>query len=169
MALKTNSWHKIIGIIMATITLGLDQWSKNAILNLLDVLPINITSFFNLVMVWNSGVTFGFLKMDTFWGIISLVVMALVLSVVILVWLLKSNHFIEINAYGMILGGAIGNIIDRVKYGAVVDFLDFHLMGYHWPAFNVADSAIVIGVFLVLILNWSFKVGVFSQNEPNHS
>ena len=83
-------------------------------------------------------------------GPILLIALALVISVALLIWLWRVENRLVAVAIGMVLGGALGNVIDRFRFQAVVDFLDFHAFGYHWPAFNVADSAISIGVGLLL-------------------
>lgn len=106
--------------------------------------PIEVTSFFNLVMVWNTGVSFGmFSGMEAKWFLIT---MSLIISGLLLHWCRSARSGFQAIAYGGVIGGALGNVIDRLNYGAVADFYDFHLMGYHWPAFNIADMAIVIGV-----------------------
>jgi signal peptidase II len=111
-----------------------------------------ITTFFNLVLVMNSGAAFSFLADAGGWQKWFFIVLTTGISI----WLLfmlrqhQSERLLP-SALALILGGAIGNLIDRVQYGAVVDFLDFHLAGRHFPAFNVADSAISVGVCLMLI------------------
>jgi len=92
----------------------------------------------------------GFFNADSAWGPAILSGVALVISVCLLIWLYRAESRILAVAIGMVLGGAIGNLIDRARFGAVVDFLDFHALGHHWPAFNVADSAITVGVALLL-------------------
>ena len=112
-----------------------------------------VLSFFNIVMVENTGVTFGMLK-----GIISpiaLIFAAVIVIIFVIVWA-KNNESYALPA-SLIISGAIGNIIDRVTRGAVVDFLDFHLCGYHWPAFNIADSAIVIGCAILFFISFGEK------------
>lgn len=111
-----------------------------------------VTSFFNLVLVYNPGAAFSFLANAGGWQKGFFVLLALAISGWILHMLLahpeqKRQNF----ALTLILGGAIGNVIDRLMYGAVVDFLDFHLAGWHWPAFNVADSCISIGAVLLVL------------------
>lgn len=134
----------------------LDQISKLAVLHGLRVhetVPI-IEGFFNLVHVRNRGMAFGILnRPDIDFGFYILVAASLGAIVLLSFWLLKlkeKDNF-TILALSLILGGAIGNLIDRVRFREVVDFLDFYLGRYHWPAFNVADSAITIGTFLVAI------------------
>lgn len=141
-----------LGLLVAMPIVALDQLTKWWVLNgLMDpprVLPI--TDFFNLVLVWNRGVSFGLFDSDSPWGPILLSALAVAISVVLVIWLRRAGNRLTAVAIGVVLGGAIGNVIDRVRFGAVVDFLDFHAFGYHWPAFNVADSAISVGVGLLL-------------------
>ena len=120
--------------------------------------PVKIFSFFNLTLVYNYGAAFSFLNnAATFWQVILLSSVTLVIMVLIFFWLLKLSR----NKNGLalalclILGGAAGNLYDRIVHGYVVDFLDFHIQNYHWPAFNIADSAICIGVVLIVFFNFS--------------
>ncbi len=110
-----------------------------------------VTSFFNLVLVMNPGASFSFLADAGGWQRWFFIVLALAISA----WLVAMirRHAAERlmpAALALVLGGALGNVIDRVRFGAVVDFLDFHVAGWHWPAFNVADSAITVGVILLV-------------------
>ena len=141
------------GLVVAAIVLVADQLSKWWLIRVMDVSDgrIELTPFFNLVMVWNYGVSFGMFsnpgaEMTKF----MLIGLALAIVAVVLFWLYSAMHRYSAFAYGIIIGGAIGNIIDRLVYGAVADFFDVHIAGYHWPAFNIADSAICIGVLMVL-------------------
>jgi len=115
-----------------------------------------ITGFFNLVSVRNHGVSFGLLNHGAVLSPYVFVGLAVVAAVVLLLWLVRVNHAVTALALGLIIGGALGNGVDRVRYGAVVDFLDFHAFGYHWPAFNLADSGIVVGVSLLLLQSLVF-------------
>lgn len=128
----------------------LDQLVKQRVLTLLDA-PIVVTDFFNLVLVWNRGVSFGMFGRLGEYGPWLLVGFALLISGALVVWLARETRMLTRLALGLVLGGAVGNAIDRLRFGAVVDFLDFHALGYHWPAFNVADSAIVIGAGLLVL------------------
>lgn len=123
------------------------QW---ALARLSDQGFIEVTGFFNLVLVWNRGVSFGMFQAGSDGGRWLLVGVALVVSVVLVFWLWRERRSLPRLAIWLILAGALGNVVDRVRYGAVVDFLDFHAFGYHWPAFNVADSAIVIGAIVLV-------------------
>jgi signal peptidase II len=141
-----------LGLLVALPVLLLDQLTKWwALSGLMDPPEtISVTGFFNLVLVWNRGVSFGMFNVDSAWGPIVLGGLALIISVCLVIWLHRVESRLVATAIGLVLGGAIGNVVDRVHHGAVVDFLDFHAFGYHWPAFNVADSAITVGVVLLI-------------------
>lgn len=112
--------------------------------------PIDITPFMKLVMVWNRGVSFGIANTAGDWQPVVLTLLALVIVGVLINWLRRTADRWAILAIGAIIGGAIGNIIDRIRFGAVADFFHFYIGDYAWPAFNVADSCIVIGVMILL-------------------
>ncbi|MGI9386013.1 MAG: signal peptidase II [Methyloligellaceae bacterium] len=150
------------GLILAGLIVILDQFTKEWVVRALDspgcaegaenfYRGTVVTDFFNIVVVCNRGISFGLFNAGSPWVPILLVGLAGVISVFLIVWLRRAEIQLVAAAIGLILGGAIGNVIDRIRYGAVVDFLDFHAFGYHWPAFNVADSAITIGVVLIII------------------
>lgn len=128
-----------------------DQLSKWWIIAVVMSPPrtIELTPFFNLVMAWNRGVSFGMLSSGTLnhW---LLPVLAGVIVVALTVWLFRVERLLLGCAIGFIIGGAIGNVIDRLRFGAVADFLDVHVGTYHWPAFNVADSMITIGAVIIV-------------------
>ena len=148
---------------LAALVLVLDQISKTWVLANFRLMDRQIvTSFFNLVLVFNAGASFSFLADAGGWQKWFFVVLALGISLWLLSLLKKHAHErLMPAALSLILGGAIGNVVDRLRVDAVVDFLDFHLAGYHWPAFNVADSAIFVGVALML---WhQFRFG--KENE----
>ncbi|OAN52426.1 signal peptidase II [Paramagnetospirillum marisnigri] len=111
---------------------------------------VTITPFFDLVMTWNRGVSFGIGNTDGPWNALILSVLAVVIVVFMLFWLRKAEGLLLQIALGGIIGGALGNVVDRVRFGAVADFLDFHLAGQHWPAFNLADSAISVGAAILV-------------------
>ncbi|NBX03117.1 MAG: signal peptidase II [Alphaproteobacteria bacterium] len=140
-----------IGLAISLAIFVLDQWSKNLVLKQFshEGQAVEITSFFNLVLVWNHGISFGMLAGHN--QPMMLAGMACLISFGLLVWMWREKSLFVTSGLGLVIGGAIGNSIDRLNYGAVVDFLDFHLMGYHWPAFNIADSAIFIGVVVLCI------------------
>lgn len=134
------------------LTLLLDLISKWWIVDHVMAPPkvIPLTPFFNIVMVWNRGVSFGLFNSSAT-GQWVLIALAVVLIVVLLVWLSRAENRLVATALGLIIGGAVGNVIDRVRFGAVADFLDFYWGGWHWPAFNVADSAIAVGAALLIL------------------
>lgn len=145
------------GLALAAAVLILDQitkwWIVFTLMQQSGAIPV--TPFFNLVLGWNRGVSFGMLDSDSQAGVWILSLVAVAISVVLGVWLYRADRLRVAIGIGLVIGGAVGNVIDRVRWGAVVDFLDLHWAGYHWPAFNVADSAITIGA-LVLILDSLF-------------
>ena len=112
---------------------------------------VEVLPFFNLVLVFNAGAAFSFLAGAGGWQKWFFVVLALIISVWLIVMIRQhaAERLMPL-ALALVLGGALGNVIDRLRFGAVVDFLDFHVVGWHWPAFNVADSAITVGVALLL-------------------
>jgi len=129
-----------------------DQLTKYAVLQHFTAgRAIEVTSFFNLVLVYNAGAAFSFLSDASGWQREFFITIALLASVWI-VYLLRRHgqQTLFCLALSLVLAGALGNVIDRFLFGAVVDFLDFHAFGYHWPAFNVADSAISIGAVLLI-------------------
>ena len=140
------------GLLIAVFIVALDQASKWWLLELMgrDPRVIEVTPFFNLVLGLNRGVSFGLFDSAEM-GPWPFLLLAAAITVALLVWLAKAGQRWTATALGLIIGGAVGNAIDRVRFGGVVDFLDFHALGRHWPAFNVADSAICIGVILILI------------------
>lgn len=135
--------------------LGLIDWIMNPPLRL-PFVSVPLFPSFNLTMVWNEGVSFGLFSGMGIWP---LVILAGVVSAIFMVWLMKTKSAFEATALSFVIGGAIGNIIDRFRFGAVADFLDVYVGAYHWPAFNVADSAITIGVAMLVIhgLFWKEK------------
>ena len=141
------------GLIPALVVSVVDQASKWWIF--LDVMNpprvLEITPFFNVVLTFNRGVSFGLLASDSPWGQPLLIALALAISIFLILWLRKAESVLAARAIGLTLGGALRNVIDRFVHGGVVDFLDFSAFGMHWPAFNVADSAISIGVVLLLV------------------
>lgn len=137
---------------LAVAVFACDQLSKIWVVDYLMARPrvIEVTSFFNIVLTWNKGVTFGMLNMggETMRWLLAGASLAVV--AVLLVWLARSEKPAPAYALGAVIGGALGNVLDRVTYGKVADFLDFHLAGWHWYTFNLADAAIVCGVAVLL-------------------
>ncbi len=143
----------LIGLSIAFAVIVLDQLSKYWILEhvLETYRNIEITPFFNIVNAWNTGVSFSMFSDSGAIGVIVLSTIAISVVVGLLWWLKKEQSRMLQIALGLIIGGALGNVIDRIRIGAVFDFLDFHLLGHHWPAFNLADSAICVGAIIILI------------------
>lgn len=112
---------------------------------------IEITPFFNLFLTYNKGVSFSFLSTNTTYGPYLLSGLSLLICIGLILWLYREKNKIIQTGIALILGGAIGNITDRIRLGAVIDFLDFHYNIHHWPAFNVADMAICFGAFLIFL------------------
>ncbi|MEE2689123.1 MAG: signal peptidase II [Pseudomonadota bacterium] len=142
-----------IGLLAAVTIVVSDQLTKWLIRDLVldSVWRIKVTDFFNIVEVWNRGVSFGFFANDSPWTPHLLSALAIAITAILVFWLRKAETRFVAIAIGIVIGGAVGNVIDRIIWGHVFDFLDFHIAGYHWPAFNVADSAISIGVILILL------------------
>lgn len=145
---------------VAVTALVLDQASKLWILESVMQPPsvIEVTPFFNIVLAWNRGVSFGMFNQQSEYGPFLLTGLAVAIIIGLTVWLWRATTRASVLALGMIIGGAAGNVADRVQYGAVVDFLDFHVAGYHWPAFNIADSAVCVGA-VILVLESLFTRG----------
>lgn len=129
-----------------------DIATKWLILNIVMVPPraIEITPFFNLTLGFNTGVSFGMFRDVFLERPLLLAGIKVVIAVGLVVWAMRTDRGIEAAALGLIAGGAAGNIVDRVRHGAVTDFLDFYVGTWHWPAFNMADVAISTGVAILL-------------------
>jgi signal peptidase II len=154
-------WLALSGVIMV-----IDQITKHLILQNFTIQKVvEVTSFFNLVLVYNPGAAFSFLSDAAGWQRWFFIVIAFVASAWI-VYLLRKHpgQTLFCLALSLVLAGALGNVIDRILFGAVVDFLDFHAYGWHWPAFNVADSAITCGAALLI---WDgFRPQKAAESEP---
>ena len=121
---------------------------------------LELTGFFNMVLVYNKGAAFSFLSDAAGWQTPALIVFALVAIGIVGTFIVRSpGRRLLCTGLALILGGALGNLIDRLRYGSVVDFLDFHAQGWHWPAFNVADSAITVGAVLLILEGFSGDKG----------
>ena len=125
---------------------------------------IKITPFFNLVWTGNDGISFGMLQ-GLPYGQWLLSFMALIITGFFFMWLLRTKSLWVCCALGLRIGGALGNTFERLYYGYVIDILDFHFAGYHWPAFNLTDSAIFIGVSLLIY--YELKSPEHSNNKGN--
>lgn len=145
----------LFGLVIAVLVIAADQASKAWILSFFmsrggePVAPV--LPFFNLVLTGNRGMSFGLFNNNDAMNTVVFTVLAAAIVIALLVWLRRAHNPMIRLALGLIIGGAIGNVIDRLVRGAVVDFLDFHLGNWHWFAFNVADAAICLGVIALLL------------------
>jgi signal peptidase II len=142
-----------LGLGVALVVVVLDQALKAWALALVFDPPrvLEITPFFNLAPAWNRGVSFGLLAHESPWAPWLLAALAVAIVVFLLRWLSRAESPLVAVALGLVLGGAVGNAIDRLRFGAVVDFLDFHALGWHFWAFNLADSGITLGAAALLL------------------
>jgi signal peptidase II len=145
------------GVIAAVITLVLDQASKFWLLHVLDIAhrdAVRVTPFLDLVLAWNTGISYGWFQNEDATGQAILVAVKAVAVIALAIWMARSRTAMATIALGLIIGGAIGNAIDRFTYGAVVDFALFHVQiagkTFNWYVFNLADVAIVAGVAALL-------------------
>ncbi len=155
----------IFGILLVFLVIYLDLFTKNLVFFYLyniqyfnySVYPVKpITSFFSLVYVNNNGISFGmFNNINYAREIFAIMQSSIAIALIIWMYRVKSSHMTF--ALALIIGGAFGNVFDRLQNGGVTDFLDFHIFNYHWPAFNLADSVIFIGVSIILLDEFIFK------------
>ena len=145
------------GLIAAVVTLIADQASKFWLVHVFDLAhrdPVRLTPFFDLVLAWNIGISFGWFQNDSALAQFALMAVKAVAVIALAIWMARSRTLLATIALGMIIGGAVGNAIDRIAYGAVVDFALFHLRigekTFNWYVFNLADVAIVAGVIALL-------------------
>ncbi|MCX4187552.1 signal peptidase II [Methylophaga sp. OBS4] len=135
----------------------LSKWLMSSLLDLHETVPV--MPFFNFTLAHNTGAAFSFLSSAGGWQRWFFVVLALLVSTALIVWLKRLDKAAKLEAasLALILGGAIGNVIDRLYHGYVIDFIDIFYGSYHWPAFNIADSAICIGAVLLIVDSFSNK------------
>jgi signal peptidase II len=157
-----------IYLVALLVTLLLDQASKLYIFYVIDLAatqPIQITSFFNLILVWNRGISYGLFQQEGDLGRWLLTVFKLGAAVAMTIWAFRSNEMRLNTALGLIAGGAIGNAIDRIQFGAVLDFAHFFWGGFSWYVFNIADAAIVVGVALMMYDSFRPR-GISAPEKP---
>lgn len=142
-----------IGMTAAVLVIIVDQLSKAWVYGYLShTKPVlAVTDFFNLVMAWNTGVSFSMFNNLGGAGVYVLSSFSLLVVAFLVYWLVKEQDKLLQLALGFVIGGALGNVIDRIRLGAVFDFLDVHVDGHHWPAFNAADSFICIGAAMIVL------------------
>jgi signal peptidase II len=141
--------YSLFGLAIAAIVLAADQVSKAYMLHVYDIASkgvVRITPFFDLVLVWNAGISYGLFPQHSDIGRWGLILFAFAAALALILWLARVTTPLAAAAIGLILGGAIGNAIDRMVYGAVADFFSFHALDLRWYVFNIADAAIVAGV-----------------------
>lgn len=158
------TWAHLAAILAAVAAFGVDQATKSlAHAYVAQNGPLEITSFLTMTAGWNTGVAFG---MAALAHPSVLIAVGLALSAVLAVFLAKTVSSFEKVALGMAIGGALANVLDRARLGAVRDFIDFHVSDWHWPAFNFADVFIVVGLFSLLLLGrGEHKVGADSRSD----
>ena len=142
-----------LGLLVAVLAIGADQVTKWWILASVMDPPriINVTPFFNVVLVWNRGISFGMFSNESMAGVWILSLLALIIVGFLINWLRKAESRRVAISLGLIIGGALGNVIDRAVHSAVLDFLDFYIGSVRWPAFNAADSFITVGAILLIV------------------
>lgn len=146
------------GIFTAFLALIADQISKFVVDTKLVIdEPVEVCDYFNLIKVWNTGISFSMFNDYGTSGKIVLIAFAIAVVLFLLHWMYKEENRLKIFSLALIIGGALGNVVDRIRAGAVLDFLDFHYKTMHWPAFNLADTFICIGAFLLIWLEISAK------------
>ena len=134
---------------LAALVLAIDQFYKWWMLNvymIADKSPVPISPFLDLVMVWNRGISYGLFQQNSETGQIILILLSGLAVILILVWMMRSGSRFVSAALALVAGGAMGNVVDRLNFGAVADFFALHAFGYNWYVFNLADTAIVAGV-----------------------
>jgi signal peptidase II len=139
---------------LSLLVILLDQGTKQLAEAMLTFAqPVTVLPFFDLTLLYNKGAAFSFLSDQAGWQRWFFIALALVVSLVMLAWLsrLKRDEVWQAVALGLIIGGALGNVIDRILFGHVIDFIHLHYAEHYWPAFNVADSAITVGVAVMLL------------------
>lgn len=146
--------HFGLWLVLAGLIVLLDLLTKHqATANLELYRPVEVTSWLNWTLAHNEGAAFSLFSDASGWQRSFFIVVALAISLVLLVWLYRQPAGARLlpASLTLVLGGAVGNLVDRIRFGYVVDFVDVHYGGWHWPAFNLADSAISIGVVLLLV------------------
>ena len=156
---KVNFKNTLINTIIVLTIFLLDRVTKIYIINLggsANVVDIYLTSYLNLYLIWNNGIAFGFLSFDnsTVYNLITIIIMIIIFIIILLI-----NKARDKTVYFLlfILGGALGNLFDRIYYSSVPDFIDFHIKGFHWFIFNVADIFVSIGVLCLILVEIFFN------------
>ncbi len=141
--------HRALGFVVAACAFSADQITKAIALATTSLQAgIEVFPFFNFVLVRNYGVSFGLFAGASHWWVLASIGIAM--SIGLSIWMWRSQSKLQVIGIGLLIGGALGNVLDRFRHGAVIDFLDFHAAGQHWPAFNLADVAIFCGAGLLV-------------------
>ena len=154
-SIKDRIWgpSSAAGMCIAAVAAIVDQahkWWMLYVYNIEAKGQVAVTPYLDLVMVWNPGISYGLLPQDSAIGRLALIGIAVAAVAGLTLWLAQARTVMGVAGIGLVIGGAIGNSIDRALYGAVADFFSFHAFGYHWYVFNIADAAIVAGVIGLL-------------------
>jgi signal peptidase II len=150
--------------LLSIVVILLDQWSKwLAEISLIPYQPVPVLPLFNFTLAYNTGAAFSFLSDAGGWQRWFFISLTVIVVAVLFKWLwrMRAEERLQAASISLVLGGAIGNLIDRVWLGHVIDFLDVYYGSYHWPIFNIADSAITVGVVLLII-------DLFFNDHPEH-
>ena len=157
---RLKAWGPLskLGLSMAILAFALDQAHKWWMLGPFDIASkgrVTVTPFFDLVLGWNRGISYGLFAQDSELGRYALVAMSVMISAVLWVWLARTMRPLTGAALGLVIGGALANALDRIIHSAVADFFLLHAFGYSWYIFNIADVAIVAGVGVLLYESWA--------------
>jgi signal peptidase II len=148
--------HNVLGLAVVAFALIADQLHKYWMIEVYRIAEkqrVAVTSFLDLVMTWNPGISYGLFPADGAMGRIALIGFSAAAVLALFLWMSNSGSRLAAIAIGLIMGGALGNLIDRITYGAVADFFSFHYAGFYWYVFNIADVAITAGV-IGLVFDW---------------
>ena len=148
--------YRMLAFLIIILIVIADQYSKYYVQSLTIATKVEMTNNFNLVSVWNSGISFGIFDQMPYSNLLFIII-TVIISAVLSFMVLRSQDKTIIIGAAVVLGGAIGNIIDRVRFSAVYDFIDLHIQNLHWPAFNIADAMVFIGIIIILIGDVSAK------------
>jgi len=150
-----------VSVIVIAVSYLIDRLNKYFFINEIGVSEnsiIKVTSFLDIVLVWNKGISYGFFQQESIVGQLFLTLFSCVICLFLIIWIFREKNIIFYAPLSLIVGGALSNITDRLLFGAVADFYHLHLYGYSWYIFNLADVFIVFGVFLLILINFYPKI-----------
>ncbi len=159
--MPVRKYSNMFALFITILLIALDQGTKTLILDYFSTprSPLTITPFFDLVLVWNHGVSFGLFNTPSHWNVYIFSTLALCISCLLIKWLWNAQNDLLRFGFSFIIAGAIGNVFDRLRFSAVVDFLHFHWEAHAFPTFNIADTVITLGVALILFDNFRNSQG----------